>query len=186
MGLLTAAEQKQFPLETEIATEEEAREDNEVANKEDNIALALPSANVDKSEEAVEKCPKKSRKLQRVTTLELIDQRVELRISRPISTKMRSANVRARSKMKIRRLRIEEEDNTECSEIASQCEISLKEWAETSRNQRQMVFSEEPSSMPAEDPHEEGEEQGDDTTVETLSQDRRPLGQPSVYTPSGK
>ncbi|OAE21369.1 hypothetical protein AXG93_891s1170 [Marchantia polymorpha subsp. ruderalis] len=103
MGLLTAAEQKQFLLETETPDDEEALGWNEVANEEDYIALALPSAKVDKSENAVKERPKK-RKLQRVTTSELIDQLADLQIRRPITTKMRSANVHARSKMKARRL----------------------------------------------------------------------------------
>lgn len=37
--------------------------------------------------------------------------------------------------------------------------------------------------MPMDDTLEEGEEQGGDTKVQTLSQGRRPSGQPPVYTP---
>lgn len=74
-------------LETETEDDKEALEDNEVASEEDDIALALPSANVDKSEESVEKRPKK--KLQHVTTSQLIDPRAELLVRRPIPTKMR-------------------------------------------------------------------------------------------------
>ncbi|OAE35187.1 hypothetical protein AXG93_2947s1040 [Marchantia polymorpha subsp. ruderalis] len=43
---------------------------------------------------------------------------------------MRLANVHARSKMKARRPRIEEEDNTEFSETASQCWLTSEEWSE--------------------------------------------------------
>lgn len=111
MRLLTAAEQKRFPLMTKIVDDKEALEGTEVANEEDDIAIALPSAEADKSEYVIEEHPKKRRKLQRVTTLELIDQRAELRVRRSVPTKLRSMNVRARSKIKARRPRIEEEDS---------------------------------------------------------------------------
>ncbi|OAE19090.1 hypothetical protein AXG93_2062s1010 [Marchantia polymorpha subsp. ruderalis] len=73
----------------------------------DDIALALPSAEADKLEDEIEERPKKKRKLQRVTISEIIDQRAGLRVRRSIPTKMRSANVRALSKMKSRWLQIE-------------------------------------------------------------------------------
>ncbi|OAE32770.1 hypothetical protein AXG93_3556s1200 [Marchantia polymorpha subsp. ruderalis] len=80
MGLFTTAEQKRFLLALmKIADDEKMLEDNEVASEEDDIALALPSAKVDKEEKPVEERPKKRRKLQHVTTSELIDMRVDLR-----------------------------------------------------------------------------------------------------------
>ncbi|OAE22457.1 hypothetical protein AXG93_3348s1150 [Marchantia polymorpha subsp. ruderalis] len=48
------AKQKRFLLEMETADDEEALGGNEVASEEDDIALALPSANVNKSENAIE------------------------------------------------------------------------------------------------------------------------------------
>ncbi|OAE21655.1 hypothetical protein AXG93_3121s1040 [Marchantia polymorpha subsp. ruderalis] len=79
MGLLTIAKQKKFPLKTEIADDKGALGGNEVATEEDDIVLALPSANVDKLEHGVEEHQNKRRKLQSVTTSELINQRAELR-----------------------------------------------------------------------------------------------------------
>lgn len=107
MRLLTGAEQKKFLLEMEIADAKGAVGGNEVACEEDNVAPALPLAEADKSEDKIEERPKKRRKLQRVMTSEMVDQRAGLRVRRSVPTKMRSTDVRARSKMKARRPRIE-------------------------------------------------------------------------------
>lgn len=119
MMLLTISEQKKFPLEREIAADEVALGGNEIANEEDDIALALTLAEVKKLKDEIKERPKKSKILQQVTTSELIDQRVELSVQRSVPTKMRSRNVSARSKMKARRRRIEKEGSTDCSEAAS-------------------------------------------------------------------
>ncbi|OAE23960.1 hypothetical protein AXG93_2836s1000 [Marchantia polymorpha subsp. ruderalis] len=127
MGLVIVAEQKRFPLETETTDDEEALGANEVASEEDDIALALSLVNVDKSEDVIKERLQKRRKLQLVTTSEIIDQRAESRVQRLIPTKRRSKNVHARSKMKARRPRIVKKDNTQCSETASQYRISSEE-----------------------------------------------------------
>lgn len=98
-----------------------------VVSEEDNIILALPSAKVNKAEDAVEERLTKMSKLQPVTTSKLIDQQAKLQVRGPILTKRRSANVHAFSKMKARRPQIVEEDNTDCSETTSLCRISLEE-----------------------------------------------------------
>lgn len=102
----------------------------------------------------------------------------------------------ARSKMKARRSRIVEEDSTECSETAFKCRISSEEWAEMEPEEAE-TNDEWPSAeglrpsewrssaVPAKDLMEEAEEQEGDTEVETLSHDRRPPREQSVYTLSG-
>ncbi|OAE19797.1 hypothetical protein AXG93_1995s1020 [Marchantia polymorpha subsp. ruderalis] len=82
MRLLTGAEQKKFLLEMEIADAKGAVGGNEVACEEDNVAPALPLAEADKSEDKIEERPKKRRKLQRVMTSEMVDQRAGLRVRR--------------------------------------------------------------------------------------------------------
>ncbi|OAE33586.1 hypothetical protein AXG93_978s1000 [Marchantia polymorpha subsp. ruderalis] len=84
MGLLTTAEQKKFLLKREIADDKGALEGNEVASEENDIALALPSAEADKSENEINERPKKKKKLQRVATSEILDQRAGLRVQRSI------------------------------------------------------------------------------------------------------
>lgn len=62
----------------ETTDDEEALGGDEVAKEKDNNALATPSEKFDKAEDAVEECPTKRRKLQRVITLKLIDHRAKL------------------------------------------------------------------------------------------------------------
>lgn len=118
MGLLTAAEQKRFPLQTETANEDDTLNGNEVDSKEDDTKLVLPLANVDKSEDKVEEWRKKKRKLHRVAISETTDHRAGIRVWSPVATKLRLANVCACSKMKSRQRPSEKEGSTECSTIA--------------------------------------------------------------------
>ncbi|OAE24319.1 hypothetical protein AXG93_4265s1000 [Marchantia polymorpha subsp. ruderalis] len=50
----------------ETTDDEEALGGDEVAKEKDNNALATPSEKFDKAEDAVEECPTKRRKLQRI------------------------------------------------------------------------------------------------------------------------
>lgn len=61
MGLLTAREQEKFSLEREIANDKVVLGGNEVANEEENIETALPSAEADMSEEDIEERSAKKR-----------------------------------------------------------------------------------------------------------------------------
>ncbi|OAE28897.1 hypothetical protein AXG93_2255s1300 [Marchantia polymorpha subsp. ruderalis] len=92
MGVLTSAELKKFPLERKIAGDEGELGDNEVSSEEYNIASTPPSIKADKLENDIKERPTKKRKLQRVTTLEIVDQRAGLWAQRHVPTRMRSTN----------------------------------------------------------------------------------------------
>ncbi|OAE18716.1 hypothetical protein AXG93_4846s1060 [Marchantia polymorpha subsp. ruderalis] len=91
----------------------------------------------------------------------------------------------------------EDEGSTEFSEAASQGRITSAEWAEI---EAKVAGTEEEGpwtkslrplewgylAVLADDPAKDAEEQRGDIEVKTLSQVHRPLGQPVVYTPSGK
>ncbi|OAE18392.1 hypothetical protein AXG93_3632s1000 [Marchantia polymorpha subsp. ruderalis] len=59
MGLLNVAEHKKFPLETKTTDDEEALGGNEVASYEDDLALALTLANVNKLKDVIKELPAK-------------------------------------------------------------------------------------------------------------------------------
>lgn len=62
--------------------------------------------------------------------METLDHRVEICVRSLVPTKLRTANVRARKKMKVRRLIIVDDSNTEGSVVASQGRLTSAEWAE--------------------------------------------------------
>ncbi|OAE24796.1 hypothetical protein AXG93_3086s1030 [Marchantia polymorpha subsp. ruderalis] len=133
MGLLMEAKQKQFLLQTKAVDGDETWSGNAVDTEKDDTQQALPLAKVDKVnklEDEVEERSQKKRKLKRVAISETIDHCAGICVRRSVSTKLRSANVRACSKIKAKQLLIEEEDSTNCSEAASQGRITPAEWVE--------------------------------------------------------
>lgn len=111
-----------------------------------------------------------------VAILETIDHRAKNCVRSPIPTKLRSANVRARIKMKARRLLIDDEDSIEGSVVVSQGRLTSAEIAGTKKerpSEKDLLPSEwRPSTVLEEDPPKKTEEKEANTEVETSNQNR--------------
>lgn len=79
MGLLTAAKQKKFSLQTHAEDGDEILDANKVDTDQEDTQLALPLGMVDGTKDRVEERPLKRRKLHEVAILETLDQHAGLR-----------------------------------------------------------------------------------------------------------
>ncbi|OAE35513.1 hypothetical protein AXG93_2987s1000 [Marchantia polymorpha subsp. ruderalis] len=116
---------------------------------------------------------------------------------RPVPTKLRSANVRARTKMKAKRLLIDDDGSTEGSVAASQGRLTLAKWVELEAeiagieeegtSEKDLWCSElRPSAVLKEDTLKEVKEKEADTRIKTSNWKPEPLARTIVYTPLRK
>lgn len=125
--------------------------------------------------------------------LDTLDQRAEMRVQRPVPTKLRTANVRARTKMKAWRLIITDDSSIKSSVAALQGRLTLAEWAELEADvaeteeegpsERNLLPSEWRSSVALEgNAPKEVEEKESDKEEETLRRNPGPSAEAGMYT----
>ncbi|OAE34597.1 hypothetical protein AXG93_167s1080 [Marchantia polymorpha subsp. ruderalis] len=103
---------------------DESLDANEVDKDQEYTQLALLLRRAYKLGDGLERRPHKRRMLQEVAISKTIDHRARIRILRSVLTKLRSANVRARTKMKARRLLID--DNSSIKGFVTSSQVSKK------------------------------------------------------------
>ncbi|OAE29439.1 hypothetical protein AXG93_4548s1160 [Marchantia polymorpha subsp. ruderalis] len=130
MGLLIATKKKKSPLQKHAKDGDETLGANEIYTDQEDTQLGFLSGRVERPRNRVEERPQKRRKLEEVAVLETLDQRVKMRVRQPLPIKLRTANVRARTKMKARRVILVDGSSTESSVAASQGRFTSAEWEE--------------------------------------------------------